>query len=72
MPEIFEQGSVDSGAAMSWLELEHQIEQAQEQVNKQRDTIAQLMAQGHEVTAARKQLISMLENLAFLKKLCCA
>jgi len=71
MPDILiEPGSVHSGGAMS--SLEHQIAEAKKEVNKQRETIARLTAQGHKVTAERKQLISMLENLAFLEKLCCA
>ena len=73
MPDILtDPGSDPFGGAMSWLELERQIEEAEAQVTKQRKTIAHLAAEGREVTAARQQLVSMLENLAFLKKLCSA
>ncbi len=69
MPDILlEPGSVHSGGAMS--SLEQQIAEAEEEVKRQRETIAHLSAQGRETDDARKQLTAMFENLAFLKKLC--
>jgi hypothetical protein len=71
MPDVLiQRGSVHSGGAMS--SLEQQIAEAEEEVNKQREAIAHLAAQGREAAAARQQLNAMFENLAFLKKLCCA
>ena len=71
MPDILaEFDSVHPGGAMS--SLEQQIAEAEEEAKKQRETIARLAAQGHDVTAARQQLVAMFENLAFLKKLCWA
>jgi hypothetical protein len=68
MPNIpTEPSSLNSGGAGS--SLDDQIAEAEEEVNKQRETIARLAAQGHETADARKQLASMLENLAFLVKL---
>ena len=70
MPDVLiGPGSVQSTGAMSWLELEHEIVQAQAQVNKQMETIAHLVAEGRQVTTARKQLVSLLEDLSLLKKL---
>jgi hypothetical protein len=68
MPDVIEPGSVQSNAAMS--SLEEQMARAQEEVNEQRETIANLPAESFEAGAARMQLLSMLENLAFLRKLC--
>ena len=67
MPDLLESGSVFSEFAMS--SLEEQFARTQEQVNEQRETIANLPAQSFEAGAARMQLLSMLENLAFLRAL---
>jgi hypothetical protein len=67
MPDLIEFGFVHSDGAMS--SLEEQLARAQEQVNEQRETIANLAAGSLEAGAARMQLLSMLENLAFLRKL---
>jgi hypothetical protein len=67
MPDLIESGSVHSDGAMS--SLEEQLARAQEQVNEQRETIANLPAQSLEAGVARMQLLSILENLAFLRKL---
>jgi hypothetical protein len=49
--------------------LDDQIAEVEEEVKKQRETIAHLAAQGHETIDAQKQLALMLENLVFLVKL---
>ena len=67
MPDLIESGSVHSSGVM--LSLEEQLARAQELVNEQRETIANLAAGSFEAGAARMQLLSMLENLAFLRKL---
>ena len=67
MLRVVESGSVHSPAAMS--SLQQQIARAQEQIDEQRKTIANLSVQSFEAGAARMQLLSMLENLAFLRKL---
>jgi hypothetical protein len=67
MPDLIEPGSVHSDGAMS--PLEEQLARAQEEVNEQRETIANLPVESFEAGAARMQLLSMLENLAFLRKL---
>ena len=67
MPDLIEPGSVHSGGAMS--SLEEQLARAQEEVNEQRETIANLPVESLEAGAARMQLLSMLENLAFLRNL---
>ena len=65
MPNILvETGSAHPGGAMPLLD--HQIAQAEEQVTKQRETVERLVAEGHEVRDARKQLIVMLDKLALL------
>ena len=68
MPDIPpEPGSLHFGGATS--SLDDQIAEAEEEVKKQRETIAHLAAQGHETIDAQKQLALMLENLVFLVKL---
>jgi hypothetical protein len=67
MPDLIESASAHYDDVMS--SLEGQLARAQEQVNEQRETIASLSAQSFEAGAARMQLLSMLENLAFLRKL---
>jgi hypothetical protein len=67
MPDLIESASAHYDDVMS--SLEEQLARAQEQVNEQRETIASLSAQSFEAGAARMQLLSMLENLAFLRKL---
>ena len=67
MPDLIESGSVHYDGAVS--SLDEQLARAQEEVNEQRETIANLSAQSFEAGAARMQLLSMLENLAFLRKL---
>ena len=67
MPDPIESGDIPSEGAMS--SLEGQLALAQEQVNQQRETIANLPAESFEAGAARLQLLSLLENLAFLRKL---
>jgi hypothetical protein len=65
MPNILvETDSAHFGGAMPLLD--HQIAQAEEQVTKQRETVERLVAEGHEVRDARKQLIVMLDKLALL------
>ena len=69
MPDIsVEPGSVQFGGAM-WLELEQEIVQAEARVTRQLTRIAHLVAEGHQVSLARKQLIAMIDDLSFLKKL---
>jgi hypothetical protein len=67
MPELLESGSVHSNGAMS--SLEEQLARVQEEVNEQRETIANLPAQSLQAGVARMQLLTMLENLALLRKL---
>jgi hypothetical protein len=50
-------------------EIDHQIAQAEEEVKKQRETIARLTAEDRAVGDAQRQLVSMLENLTVLLKL---
>ena len=70
MPDIsVDPGTVQFAGAMSWLEIEQEIAQAEAQVNKQMETISHLLAEGRQVIAARKQLVSLLEDLSLLKKL---
>ena len=59
-------GSAYSPGSMS---LDDEIEQAKEEINKQKETIARLTAEDHEMPDAREQLNSMLENFVFLVKL---
>ena len=67
MPDLIESGSCHyEGTASSF---DEQLARAQEEVNEQREAIAHLPAQSFEAGAARMQLLSMLENLAFLRKL---
>jgi uncharacterized coiled-coil protein SlyX len=49
--------------------LEQQIAEARKELKKQREKIARLTAEGHDVREERKELFSMIENLAFLIKL---
>ena len=65
MPDLIESGDIPSEGAMS--SLEEQLALAQEQVNEQRETISNLAAGSFEAGVARMQLLSMLENLAFLR-----
>ena len=51
------------------MSLDDEIEQAKEEINKQKETIARLTAEDHEMPDAREQLNSMLENFVFLVKL---
>ena len=67
MLHLIESRSIPSSGTVS--SLEQQIARTQEQVNKQRKTIANLPVQSFEAGAARMQLLSLLENLAFLRKL---
>ena len=68
MPDIpTEPGSLYFGEPTSLLD--DQIAEAEEEVKKQKETIAHLAAQGHETIDAQKQLSLMLENLIFLVKL---
>jgi hypothetical protein len=67
MPDLTEPDGIHfDGAASS---LEEQLALAQKQVNEQRQAIANLLAESFEAGAARIQLLSLLENLAFLRKL---
>ena len=61
MPDLIESGSCHYEGTASSLD--------EEEVNEQRETIAHLPAQSFEAGVARMQLLSMLENLAFLRKL---
>ena len=67
MLHLVESASVPSGGTVS--SLEQQIARAQEQIDEHRKTIASLSVQSFEAGAARMQLLSMLENLAFLRNL---
>ena len=67
MLHLVESPSISSGGTVS--SLEQQIARAQEQVNEQRKTIANLPVRSFEAGVARMQLLSLLENLAFLRKL---
>ena len=67
MPDLIESGSLHYDGVVA--SLDEQLALAQEQVNEQRETIANLPAQGFEAGAARMQLLTLLENLAFLRKL---
>jgi hypothetical protein len=70
MPDVLtESAKIYSGGATPLLDQE--IFEAEEQIDNQRKTIARL-SESHELIAARKKLLSMLENLAFLRKLSCA
>ena len=59
--------SATPGAATS--PLDDQISDAEEQVEKQKEMITQLVAEGKDVGGARNQLDAMVEDLAFLVKL---
>jgi hypothetical protein len=67
MPELSDPSSAHSSGAMS--SLEEQITQAQAEVNEQKETISKLPVESMEAGIARMQLLAMLENLAFLRKL---
>ena len=67
MPDLIESGDIHFDGAVS--SLEEELALAQEQVNEQRETIANLPPGSLEAGAARMQLLSLLENLAFLRKL---
>jgi hypothetical protein len=66
MPDIPTESGSLGGPTSS---LDNQIAEAEEEVEKQRETIAHLTAQGHETINAQKQLALLLENLVFLVKL---
>ena len=66
MPKLSEPGAGHSGGATSLLD--RQIAQAEEGINKQRETVDRLAADGHEVRDARKQLILKLDKLASLMR----
>jgi hypothetical protein len=67
MPNSLTQpGSIYAPGAMS---LDDEIQQAKEEINKQKDAIAGLTAEDQAMPDARQQLDSMLENFAFLVKL---
>jgi hypothetical protein len=59
-------GSIYAPGAQS---LDGEIEQAKEEINQQRETIARQLAEGREVPDAQEQLASMLENFVFLVRL---
>ena len=67
MPNLIESGFVHIGGLMP--SLQQQIARAQEQISEHRETIANLPTQSFEAGSARMQLLSLLENLAFLRKL---
>ena len=67
MPDLIESGDIHFDGAV--LPLAEQLALAQEQVNEQRETIANLPAGSCEAGLARMQLLSVLENIAFLRKL---
>ena len=66
MLHLIESRSMSSSGTVSLLE--QQIARTQEQVNEQRKTIANLPVRSFEAGTARMQLLSLLENLAFLRK----
>jgi hypothetical protein len=66
MPDLTEPDGIHFDGASS---LEEQLALAQKQVNEQRQAIGNLLAESFEAGAARIQLLSLLENLAFLRKL---
>jgi hypothetical protein len=59
--------SANSGAATS--PLDYQISDAEEKIEKQKETIIQLVAEGADAAIARKQLDALVEDLVFLVKL---
>jgi hypothetical protein len=59
-------GSIYASGAQS---LDEEIEQAKEEINQQRETIARHVAEGREAPDAQEQLTSMLENFVFLVRL---
>ena len=63
MPDLTEPDGIHFDGAVS--SLEEQLALAQKQVNEQRQAIANLLAESFEAGAARIQLLSLLENLAF-------
>lgn len=59
--------SASPGAATS--PLDDQISDAEKQVEKQKEMIIELVAEGKDGEGARRQLDAMVEDLAFLLKL---
>ena len=70
LDELIESDFADTDGALG--SLDEQLVRAQEEVNEQRETIANLPAGSFEAGAARMQLLSMLETLALLRKLASA